>query len=255
MCAFSIGAQVKEDFMKRIISMILTVALLACAICMLSACNGVTITNGADGAVPRIGKNGNWWIDGVDTGVSAKGENGDKGDTGAAGADSQVNGEDGKDASASTPKFRINAILNKIEVTYDNGETWKVAGKIPGTAGSISYPVDKAIMLEGYLNHEGKYVTADSRHGAIIDLSVLKENGYTTVTLERNSSGTPLQYAFIASDLVLNSKPTYTSGFTGVKSYVDQTLVLEIPSNAKYLYVTYNQLTVVSMPAAITFSK
>ncbi|WDF60621.1 PL29 family lyase N-terminal domain-containing protein [Flavobacterium sp. KACC 22758] len=28
----------------------------------------------------KIGENGNWWIDGVDTGTSAKGQNGDKGE-------------------------------------------------------------------------------------------------------------------------------------------------------------------------------
>nr|MDS1299826.1 hypothetical protein [Aequorivita sp. S2608] len=32
--------------------------------------------NGEDGATPEIGTNGNWWIDGVDTGVKAQGEDG-----------------------------------------------------------------------------------------------------------------------------------------------------------------------------------
>lgn len=43
---------------------------------------------GADGQVvlPQIGDNGNWWISDKDTGISAKGEKGDKGESGTAGA-------------------------------------------------------------------------------------------------------------------------------------------------------------------------
>ena len=37
---------------------------------------------GADGTIVTIGENGNWFIDGVDQGISAKGEKGDKGDKG-----------------------------------------------------------------------------------------------------------------------------------------------------------------------------
>lgn len=40
-----------------------------------------------DGHTPTIGNNGNWWINGVDTGHQAKGDKGDKGDTGSTGAD------------------------------------------------------------------------------------------------------------------------------------------------------------------------
>ena len=40
---------------------------------------------GADGTVVTIGENGNWFIDGVDQGISAKGEKGDKGDQGEQG--------------------------------------------------------------------------------------------------------------------------------------------------------------------------
>ena len=40
---------------------------------------------GADGTIVTIGENGNWFIDGVDQGISAKGEKGDKGDQGEQG--------------------------------------------------------------------------------------------------------------------------------------------------------------------------
>ena len=43
--------------------------------------------NGADGHTPTItiGSNGNWFVDGTDTGVAVQGEKGDKGETGAQG--------------------------------------------------------------------------------------------------------------------------------------------------------------------------
>ncbi len=57
--------------------------------------------DGVDGKTPeiKIGENGNWFIDGVDTNVKAQGEKGDKGDAGENGSDGKdgVNGSDGKD--------------------------------------------------------------------------------------------------------------------------------------------------------------
>ena len=43
--------------------------------------------DGVDGKTPeiKIGENGNWFIDGVDTNVKAQGEKGDKGDSGEKG--------------------------------------------------------------------------------------------------------------------------------------------------------------------------
>ena len=67
--------------------------------------NGTNGTNGADGKTPVITidpETNNWVIDGVDTGVCAKGAKGDKGDTGAQGpagtnGTNGTNGTDGKD--------------------------------------------------------------------------------------------------------------------------------------------------------------
>nr|MCR5758906.1 hypothetical protein [Bacteroidales bacterium] len=54
--------------------------------------DGSNGTNGGNGksAVITIGGNGNWFIDGVDTGVSAQGPQGPAGGTGAAGSDATV---------------------------------------------------------------------------------------------------------------------------------------------------------------------
>ena len=51
---------------------------------------------GEDGDTPYIGSNGNWWIDGVDTGIPATGSSGSDGSDGSDGKDGQ-DGKDGKD--------------------------------------------------------------------------------------------------------------------------------------------------------------
>ena len=47
--------------------------------------NKYSIVNGKDGSVVEIGENGNWFIDGVDTGKPARGEKGETGVTGPVG--------------------------------------------------------------------------------------------------------------------------------------------------------------------------
>lgn len=47
--------------------------------------NKYSIVNGKDGSVVEIGENGNWFIDGADTGKPARGEKGETGATGPVG--------------------------------------------------------------------------------------------------------------------------------------------------------------------------
>lgn len=56
----------------------------------------LTGADGKDGVTPNIGQNGNWWIDGEDTGIPAIGKDGEDGADGEDGKDG-VDGEDGKD--------------------------------------------------------------------------------------------------------------------------------------------------------------
>lgn len=53
---------------------------------------------GADGNVPYIGENGNWYIDGKDTGVPARGKDGKDGKDGQEGKDGR-DGTDGRDGA------------------------------------------------------------------------------------------------------------------------------------------------------------
>ena len=70
--------------------------------------NGSDGKDGVDGKTPeiKIGENGNWFIDGVDTNVKAQGEKGDKGDSGEKGSDG-VNGSDGKDGVNGKSAYEI----------------------------------------------------------------------------------------------------------------------------------------------------
>nr|DAE30268.1 MAG TPA: hypothetical protein [virus sp. ct5rm7] len=54
--------------------------------------------DGQDGATPKIGENGNWWINGEDTGIPARGKDGANGQ----------DGKDGKDAVAPTVEIGAN---------------------------------------------------------------------------------------------------------------------------------------------------
>ena len=104
--------------------------------------------DGKDGKTPMIGYNGNWWIDGKDTGVPAIPKNGENGKdgigiekiekisseglvdtyeitytTGTKVTFTVTNGADGeKGEDGATPKLRI--VDDYWEVSYDNGENW-----------------------------------------------------------------------------------------------------------------------------------
>ncbi len=59
-------------------------------------CGAITVRDGKDGSTVSIGKNGNWYVDGEDTGVSAKAQDGKDGKDGKDGRD----GADGQDGAS-----------------------------------------------------------------------------------------------------------------------------------------------------------
>lgn len=97
---------------------------------------------GKDGVIPTIGPNGNWFVDGIDTGYSASGTKGDKGDIGPRGEQGEkgdkgdkgdiglqgVQGEQGI-----TPKLKIED--DYWFVSYDNELTWTKLAKAVGENG------------------------------------------------------------------------------------------------------------------------
>ena len=85
--------------------------------------NGSNGKDGVDGKTPeiKIGENGNWFIDGVDTNVKAQGEKGDKGDAGEKGSDGKdgLNGSDGKDGNG--VKTIVINDKGELIITLDDG--------------------------------------------------------------------------------------------------------------------------------------
>ena len=108
--------------MKRYIKALILVVALLLTVALACSC-GDEIT---------IGENGNWYINGVDTGTAATGadgvdgEKGEKGDTGAAGATGEK-GDTGVKGEASTvvscEKISSNGTEDFYQITYSNGQT------------------------------------------------------------------------------------------------------------------------------------
>lgn len=218
--------------MKKLLALILAVAMIPASILSLASCND---GDGAETVVPSVGENGNWWIGDTDTGISAQGPKGDAGDDGAAGTNGSATQE---------PKFRYNTETEVFEISYDNGVTWRPLG-------SYSYPVENIVKLPGTIaDKDNKYKTADGYYGAVIDISELD---YPYVQLERNASGNELGYAFLKSELKMNSTPKYAEGYTHCVWDFSKTVVLEIPEDAKYLYVYYSSNENIHTPASVTF--
>lgn len=65
---------------------------------------------GKDGLTPFIGNNGNWWIGGLDTGVTATGIQGPQGEQGIQGIQG-IQGEKGDNGSGFGETFRVNDVV------------------------------------------------------------------------------------------------------------------------------------------------
>lgn len=226
--------------MKRTISILLALAMLIASMAALTACGGAD-----NGGVPVIGENGNWWIDGVDTGVSAQGPTGD---TGAAGD----NGED------YAPDFRYNTETQNFEISYDKGESWSEIGtsRFEGDVQTgTPYPVENIEKLPGTIaDASNKYIIANTNaggyHGGMIDLAGMD---YGFVRLERNENGNQLGYAFLKEAPVTNAEPKYATGYSYCVWDDSKTVTLAIPDDAKYLYIYYNSEGDVHLPSAVSF--
>ena len=120
--------------LRKILSIILILALTA-SMLSLTACKnknstqgepgiqgekGETGAKGESGSTPYVGENGNWWIESLDTGVKATGNDG-------------INGLPGKDGTDGvTPSFRFEENEKILYVSYDNGTTWSAMIDVNG---------------------------------------------------------------------------------------------------------------------------
>src|SRR5690554_4131292 len=118
--------------------------------------NGANGANGADGSVVTIGENGNWFIDGVDTELPArgpqgetgapgapgeKGDKGDKGDTGEAGAPGAPGEKGDKGDKGDTGEAGAPGAPGEKGDKGDKGDTGEAgAPGAPGKDGAYYYP-------------------------------------------------------------------------------------------------------------------
>ena len=226
--------------MKRTISILLALTMLIASMAALTACGGAD-----NGGVPVIGENGNWWIDGVDTGVSAQGPTGDTG----------ADGDNGEDYA---PDFRYNTETQNFEISYDKGKSWSEIGtsRFEGDVQTgTPYPVENIEKLPGTIaDASNKYIIANTDaggyHGGMIDLTGMD---YGFVRLERNASGNDLGYAFLTAKPTKDSAPKYATGYSYCVWDSSKTVTLEIPDDAKYLYIYYNSEGDVHLPSAVSF--
>ena len=85
--------------------------------------------DGKDGVTPNIGDNGNWWVNGEDTGISAQGPKGEDGEDGEDGKDG-ADGDDGSmpDIKIINGNWYINGVDTGVSAKGDKGDD--------GTSGS-----------------------------------------------------------------------------------------------------------------------
>ena len=162
--------------------------------------NGVTWTStgvkatGQAGHTPeiKIGQNGNWFVDDVDTNVKAQGGKGD---------------------SAIAPQVRINSITNEWEVSTDNGVTWSSTGvKATGNDGENATYEEYSVVFDyrGFkliFEEVIEYTTVKSTQW-IKDLPQVKEE-YEDVFLGwfiKDSDKQISNFDFIGDNVVLEAR-------------------------------------------------
>ncbi|MBQ3503038.1 MAG: leucine-rich repeat protein [Clostridia bacterium] len=117
-------------------------------------------TNGSNGSVVTIGENGNWFIDGKDTGVLARGTNGSNGTNG-------TNGKDGNGIkSIMIDQDNSDETKTTYIITFDNDTTYSFEVKngingINGTNGKNGSVV--TIGEDGYWYIDGKKTDVKAR--------------------------------------------------------------------------------------------
>lgn len=152
--------------------------------------------DGEDGDTPYIGENGNWWIGNSDTGVKAQGEPGGKGDPGEKGdpGDPGQDGEDGEDGEDGL-SFFINPNPAQF-TTADNGKvnehfvTVSITAKRGNTNATISSVTDGATVNCGFYQKSQLSFTGATSWIMIRDTDYMEVEGIKGTTYIAPTSGT-----------------------------------------------------------------
>lgn len=156
-----------------------------------------SLTNGKDGAagkpgsVVTIGENGNWFIDGVDTGNPSRGEKGEQGDQGPIGPQGPA-GEDGEDGTAiSSIYYKPGESGYWVKVTETADGPKEEITDIKWTSDTstvrVVYDTENGVLLisnaEGMAEGEviSIPITSDLKSLAVIPYALDKETNYPLV--------------------------------------------------------------------------
>ena len=202
---------------------------------ILSSCSAAK-----DGATPRIGENGNWWIGETDTGVKAAGQDGKDGKDGADGKDGQ-NGQDGKDglngkdgADGKDGQNGVGILSTEINedgeliVTYTNGEVVNL-GHVYEDKVELNY-----YRIANFETEPELLATEYHERGEVINLPKFESNpfkGYENIKWYANLHGGELvdeansfewrfeeEYGYFANQLVYDVNNLYGLGIP--KEYI-----------------------------------
>ena len=199
-------------------------------------------------AVPYIGENGNWWVDGEDTGVSAtgpkgeKGEKGEKGDTGDTGASGAVGerGEDGKDGEDGKSAYEIYCEkygyeksekewlieINNALSRIDTEDIYALASRATVILEGIDKSGEKFSTGSGFIiSEDGVIATAHHVIEKAYAIRVTMPSGETLevknvigfdkardIALLRVETDTPLSYLTLETDGIIPGEETYSFG-------------------------------------------
>ena len=163
--------------------------------------NGIDGVNGQDGKTPTIGENGNWFIDGEDTGKPAyvKGDKGDKGDKGQEGDDGvgveeitligtvglvdtyEIEYTDGRKTTftvTNAKSIEKTEIVDGNLIIYYNNDTKENVGKVVGENGSQGEQGEQGEQGVGIekveINNKGELIVTLT-NGTPINCGVIKE--------------------------------------------------------------------------------
>ena len=136
---------------------------------------GIQGVKGEDGHTPiiSIGENGNWYVDGVDTGISAHGQQGEKGENGA----SLLNGHGAPNEDLGiTGDSYID--LDSWNYYIKGNDGWELCGNIKGQIGEVG---QQGISIESVVVNENGDLIITLSNGETINAGQIKDSRKHTV--------------------------------------------------------------------------
>ena len=167
-----------------------------------------------------------------------------------------ADGEAGSgDVEDSEKIYRVDPMTYYKEVSYNGGVTW-ISTNIRENHDNVTeynYPMINIEILPGSLKKSGwVYTEVEGYYGAVI---LIEDTIFDQVTIVPNGVKN-YAYTFLAGDLKNGEVPAFATGYEEtVVDLVWDTKTIEIPDNAKYLYVYSNTGETKYLPSEIIFSK